>query len=75
MKRKKQLARFTRHQPMEFALGLIYDFEPASSEFIQRLPHNCPDFHIDNLTIVFLKIPFLNKRPRQPRAVETTLAG
>ena len=25
--------------------------------------------------IVFLELPFLNKRPRLPRALETTLAG
>ena len=53
-------------------IGLDISFR---SGFIQRLPQNSLDFFVGNLPIVFFKIPFLDKRPRQPRALETALAG
>jgi hypothetical protein len=53
-------------------IGLDISFR---SGFIQRVPQNSLDFFVGNLPVVFLKIPWINKRPRQPRALETALAG
>jgi hypothetical protein len=70
MERKKGLTCFTRHPEMEFESSLINNFETASSK-------ECPIIVLisSNLPIVLVKLPLLNKRPRLPRALETTLAG